>query len=486
MAQVVVMPQLGNTVESCLITTWLVKVGDVVDAATLLCEIETDKSAMEVPSGVAGTVLALLAEEGDDIPVKQPIVVVGAPGENVEEFLAGAGLPPVTTGEAGEVNESAAEPLVPTTSPLLVEPVETMFSKGPTSGSGAISPRARGLAVAQGIDATQLAGTGPEGRVIERDVEAAIAAGPGLTAGARRDAEGFVPGATGSGIGGRVTRADLASGTTVETVPEEVRELAPFETPGSASSAGLLRTREPSRRAADVEFPGAVTETPLKGIRKVIAERMMNSLATSAQLTYTATAPAGALLALRKRLKGAADPELSSVTVGDLVGYAAVKTLAKHALVNGHLSDGVLSTFASVHLGMAVDTPRGLLVPTLRFAETLTLREFSQQSKALAMDAIGGSISPDLLSGASFTVSNLGAFGIESFTPLLNVPQVAILGVDAIFPRAVIRSDGSVGAEQRIGFSLTADHRVIDGADAARYLKDLCAAVADIDLTVLG
>jgi pyruvate dehydrogenase E2 component (dihydrolipoamide acetyltransferase) len=255
-----------------------------------------------------------------------------------------------------------------------------------------------------------------------------------------------------------------------ETVPEEARELA----------------SEPSRRADALEFPGAVTTTPLKGIRKVIAERMMNSLATSAQLTYTATAPAAGILALRKRLKGAADPELAAITLGDLVGYAAVKTLAKHATVNSHLADGVLSTFASIHLGMAVDTPRGLLVPTLRFAETLTLRDFSTFSKQLAMDAIGGSISPDLLGGATFTVSNLGAFGIESFTPLLNVPQVAILGVDAIFPRAVINADGSVGAEQRIGFSLTADHRVIDGADAARYLKDLCAAVADIDLTVLG
>jgi len=213
---------------------------------------------------------------------------------------------------------------------------------------------------------------------------------------------------------------------------------------------------------------------------------MMNSLATSAQLTYTATAPAAGMLALRKRLKGAADAELAAITLGDLVGYAAVKTLAKHAAVNSHLTEGVLTTFASVHLGMAVDTPRGLLVPTLRFADTLTLRDFATSSKQLANDAIGGSISPDLLGGATFTVSNLGAFGIESFTPLLNVPQVAILGVDAIFPRAVINADGSVGAEQRIGFSLTADHRVIDGADAARYLKDLCAAVADIDLTVLG
>ncbi|MFZ0530940.1 MAG: 2-oxo acid dehydrogenase subunit E2, partial [Propionicimonas sp.] len=285
-------------------------------------------------------------------------------------------------------------------------------------------------------------------------------------AGARAEATGFVPGAPGSGIGGRVTRADLAG--------------APLE---AAAPVAAAATAGPATVRA---FPGEYTDTPLKGIRKVIAERMMNSLATSAQLTYTATAPASGLLALRKRLKNAADPGLSAITVGDLVGYAAVKTLAKHAGVNAHLSDGVLRTFANVHLGMAVDTPRGLLVPTLRFADTLTLREFSQLSKQLANDAIGGSISPDLLSGASFTVSNLGAFGIESFTPLLNVPQVAILGVDAIFPRAVINADGSVGAEQRIGFSLTADHQVIDGADAARYLKDLCRAVADIDLTVLG
>jgi pyruvate dehydrogenase E2 component (dihydrolipoamide acetyltransferase) len=447
MAQVVVMPQLGNTVESCLVTAWLVGVGDVVDASTLLCEIETDKSSMEVPAGVSGTVLALLAEEGDDVPVKQPIVVVGEPGENVEEFLAGE----VSTRDAPMVPESALEPSFPAATP--VAPV--------ADDSGAVSPRARALASSRGIAAEALAGTGPYGRVIERDVRAAMAAGPGLTPGARTQAEGFVPGAAGSGIGGRVTRADLADPAGVEA---------------SAAPAAV----------APADFPGAFTDTTLKGIRRVISDRMMNSLATSAQLTYTATAPAAGLLALRTRLKGAADAELAAVTVGDLVGYAAVRTLARHAVVNAHLEDNTLRTFTSVHLGMAVDTPRGLLVPTLRFADTLTLRDFSKLSKQLALDAIDGSISPDLLGGATFTVSNLGAFGIESFTPLLNVPQVAILGVDAIFPRAVLNADGTVGAEQRIGFSLTADHRVIDGADAARYLKDLCAAVADIDLTVLG
>lgn len=453
MAQVVVMPQLGNTVESCLITSWLVAVGDVVDASTLLCEIETDKSAMEVPSGVAGTVLALLAEEGDEVPVKQAIAVVGEPGEALPDDLAG----PAEAVVASQP-EPAADSAAPA-APVEAAPAPARAAEAEPTG---VSPRARGLAAEQGIAAGQLAGTGPGGRVIARDVEAAVAAGPALTAGARAEASGFVPGAVGTGIGGRITRADLAA--------------AP-EAPVAAA---------PAAAAVSLEFPGEVTEAPLKGIRKVVAERMMNSLATSAQLTYTATAPAAGLLALRKRLKNAADPELSGVTIGDLVGYATVKALAKHPVVNAHLSGGVLSTFAHVHLGMAVDTPRGLLVPTLRFADTLTLRQFSVLSKQLAGDAIGGSISPDLLSGATFTVSNLGSFGIESFTPLLNVPQVAILGVDAIFPRAVINADSSVGAEQRIGFSLTADHQVIDGADAARYLRDLCAAIADIDLTVLG
>lgn len=473
MAQVVVMPQLGNTVESCLITTWLVTVGDSVEANSLLCEIETDKSSMEVPAGVSGTVLALLAEEGDDVPVKQPIAVVGEPGENVEEFLAGAGLPPQTTGEAGEVDGGASAATAGRGDGAAPEPAEGNAPaprRGEDAADAAVSPRARGLAAAQGIAAARLEGTGPQGRVIERDVQAAIAAGPGLTAGARAGAEGFVPGAPGSGIGGRVTRADLAATPAAEGAA--VGGTPPVGSRVSAPGAG--------------EFPGTFTDTPLKGIRKVIAERMMNSLATSAQLTYTATAPASGLLALRRRLKGAADPELAAVTIGDLVGYATVKTLAKHPVVNAHLSGGVLRTFTHVHIGMAVDTPRGLLVPTLRFADTLTLRDFSVQSKQLANDAIGGSINPDLLGGATFTVSNLGAFGIESFTPLLNVPQVAILGVDAIFPRATINADGSVGAEQRIGFSLTADHQVIDGADAARFLRDLCAAVADIDLTVLG
>ena len=433
MPELVVMPQLGNTVESCLITRWLVGVGDDVTAGTVVCEVETDKSVMEVPAGTAGTVLALLAGAGDDVPVLQAIMAIGEPGEQVPAVAA----PDAQTAAETDASDSAA----------------------------GVSPRARRLAGSRGIDAGRLTGSGPGGRVIERDVEAAIASGPQLTTGARAEAASFVPGPTGTGltgtgIGGRVTRADLAAANSASTAPTDT--------------------------AAGPEFPGVFADQPLAGIRAVIAERMTNSLASSAQVSYTATAPAARLLALRARLKQAADPELSAVTIGDLVGYAATRTVRRHPALNAHLRDGVVRRFEHVHLGVAVDTPRGLLVPTLRWADTLTLREFSAQSKLLARVAVDGSSSPDQLSGATFTVSNLGSYGIESFTPVLNWPQVAILGVGAIITRPVTNADGSLAAEQRISFSLTADHQVVDGADAARYLADLSAAIADIDLLVLG
>ena len=432
MATVVVMPQLGNSVESCLITAWEVAVGDTVEVNQTLCQIETDKAAMDVPSSDAGVVLRLLWEEGDDVPVKEPIVVLGAAGEVVDE--ASLGLTPAAS-EAESSGEVVAEDVA--TGSAEASGVAASSPVGRPADASAASPRARNLAHDKGVELTSVAeGTGPHGRIIERDVVAAIASAP-----------------SGTGIGGRRTLADQA-----KTKDEPVEA-----------------TPAPSAQA---DFPGVFTDTPLKGIRKIVAERMMNSLAVSAQLTYTTTANAAGLLALRKRLKNA-DPALgiNGVTIGDLVGYALVRTLLRHPNHNAHLENGVLRTFDSVHLGFAADTPRGLLVPTIRYASDMSLKQFSLASKQLATDAIEGKISPDLLSGATFTVSNLGSFGIESFTPLINVPQTAILGVNTIVPR---------GDEQRIGFSLTADHQVIDGADAARFLRDLVVAIENIDVTVLG
>lgn len=449
MATVVVMPALGNSVESCLITTWLVKEGDEVKENDTLCDVETDKAAMEVPSTAAGTVLRLLWAEGDDVPVKEPLLVVGAPGEDPTEALRAVGW-------SGS-DSADAQPSTPQPQPDNVRQATSDVPVTRAAATGATSPRARALAALEHIDVTEIAqGSGPHGRVIERDVAAIV--GTATAAAARAGAAG--KDTSGTGLGGRVA----------------INDLSPHTEQPSAAQPVTTTTQH-----------SGVTRTELKGIRKVIAERMMASLANSAQLTYTTTAKAAGLLAMRKRLKES-DPELglNKVTIGDLVGFAAVKTALKHPSHNAYLEDGVLSTFDTVHLGFACDTPRGLLVPVVREASRLSLREFSTRSKELATQAIDGVINPDDLTGATFTVSNLGGFGIESFTPILNAPQTAILGVDAIFPRATIDTDGQIGVEQRIGFSLTADHRVIDGADAARFLQDLVRFVENIEFTVLG
>ncbi|MEI2778787.1 MAG: dihydrolipoamide acetyltransferase family protein [Tetrasphaera sp.] len=453
MASVVVMPKAGNSVESCILLTWNVAVGDTVEDATILCEAETDKSTIEVPAGVGGTVLALIAQPGDEVPVMEPIAIVGAPGESFE-------LPAGPSG-SGDQPAAAAEP-APAEAPAAgAEPIAAQPVSSVSGASTAASPYARTQAAERGIDWQQLAGSGPHGRVIARDIAAAPATTRGVAGAA-------VPaGVSGTGLGGRITREDVAAAAVA--TPAAVAG-AP-----AAGSAGLP------------DFPGAVEESRLTGIRKIVSERMMHSRNSTAPVTYTASAPATALLALRARLKSS-DPSLGldAVTLGDLVNFAAVRAAARRPMFSAHLEDGVLRVFEEVHLGMAVDTPRGLLVPTVRFAGRMGLRELSAHSKDLIGKAQAGTVEPDLLTGGTFTVSNLGAFGIESFSPIINAPQTAILGVDAITVHAAAGPSGELIPEQRIGFSLTADHRVIDGADAARYLKDLTSLIAAIDLAVIG
>lgn len=463
MASIVVMPQLGNSVESCLIVSWSVKEGDDVAENQVLCEVETDKATMEVPSTAAGTVLKVLWEEGDDVPVMDPLIVVGEPGEDAGPVLAEAGWGADEAAEEAPEAASAPEP-VEETQTRAAAPAADAAPADPDRG---VSPRARNLAASKSLDLDVVAkGSGPGGRVIERDVQATLEAGPSATRAAARAGAAGQAGAVGTGIGGRISTADLAA----SAQPEQVA--APQV--AAATSAGQ-------------DVPGPVTSTPLKGIRKVISDRMKHSLQSTAQVSYTATANARGLLDLRKKFKNS-DPALgmTGITIGDLVGFAAVRTVAKHPSHNAHLTDGTLTTFERVHMGFACDTPRGLLVPTVRNASQLSLGRFSAISKELAAEAIEGTISPDLLSGASFTVSNLGSFGIEHFTPVLNAPQTAILGVGTIVPRAAVGADGEVVVEQVLALSLTADHSVIDGADAARFMKDLVVFIENIELAILS
>lgn len=449
MATIVVMPQLGNSVESCIIVEWMIAEGDTVAVDQTLASIETDKSTMEVPSTAEGTVLKLLWEEGDEVPVKDPLIIVGAPGEDI------SGLVPGGEG-ASKSAEAAAAPGQAAAAPEQVAPA---FAT--ERATGAVSPRARALAASSGVDASAIAeGSGPHGRVIERDVAAAIAAGPTLTSAAR--AAG-VSATEGTGIGGRVSVADA------NRAPEAS---APAAVPAPAPAA---------------DFPGASTSSPLKGVRKVVAKRMMESLTTTAQLTLNTSANAAGILALRKKVKNADEAlGLNKITLNDLVCFAVSRTLPKYPVFNAHLEDGVLTEFEQVHLGFACDTPRGLLVPVIRSAQSLGLKAFSDEAKRLAGAAIDGTLSPDYLGGGTFTVSNIGSFGIETFTPVINLPQTAILGVGAITPRPVLAPDGAVGVQQRLNLSLTIDHQVIDGADGARFLRDLVAAIENIDVTVLA
>ena len=448
MATIVVMPQLGNSVESCIIVEWMIAEGDTVSVDQTLASIETDKSTMEVPSTAEGTVLKLLWEEGDEVPVKDPLIIVGEPGEDISGLVPGGDAAPAEADAPAEQVAAAPEAGAP--------------AFATERATGAVSPRARALAASNGVDASAITeGSGPHGRVIERDVAAAIAAGPVLTSAAR--AAG-VSAAEGTGIGGRVSVAD--AGRTAEAAP----------------AAAVVA---PAAAAAD--FPGASASAPLKGVRKVVAKRMMESLSSTAQLTLNTTANAAGILAMRKKVKNADEAlGLNKITLNDLVCFAVSRTLLKYPAFNAHFEDGVLTEFEQVHLGFACDTPRGLLVPVIRSAQALGLKAFSDEAKRLAGGAIDGSLSLEFLSGGTFTVSNIGSFGIETFTPVINLPQTAILGVGAITPRPVVAADGTIGVEQRITLSLTIDHQVIDGADGARFLRDLVAAIENIDVTVLA
>jgi pyruvate dehydrogenase E2 component (dihydrolipoamide acetyltransferase) len=444
MADIIVMPRQGNSVESCVLLKWRVKEGDEVSPKTIVADVETDKASFEVEAGFAGTVLKLVRAEGEDVPVMQPIAFVGKAGEAV----------PATAGES----PSPAPAQTVAAAPISAAPAAPMAAAAP-AGASAASPRARLLAASQGVDATSLAGTGPEGRVIERDVRAVLASSAPATPAALEAAlaRGVPLPAQGTGLGGRVTAADVAA-------------------------AGSAPAGAPAPTAAAAGFPGLRTETKIKGIRKVIADRMAESLATTAQFTLNSSALAVRLQELRARLKASdAALGLSGVTIGDLIVYATARTLKRFPALNAHKVGDTIVEFASVHIGVACDTPRGLMVPVVRFADTLSLKQISDETKRLADACRTSTVKPDELTGSTFSVSNVGAFGVESFTPVLNVPEVAILGVGGIGLKPVQRGT-EVAFLPHVGLSLTINHMVVDGAPAAKFLKALCDAIAEVDL----
>lgn len=439
MAIPVIMPRQGQSVESCIITKWNKNVGDAVAVGDILFTYETDKATFDEEAKEAGTLLAILREEGDDVPCLENVCVIGTPGEDVSAFASAAPAEEV----AAAVETAVVEAPVASAAVAVTPAVATQAMQGDIK----ISPRARNYAEKTGVDYRFATPTGAEGRIIERDVMQLRKDGVLVTSAAAGTYLAGDAALQGTGIGGRVTVGDLTTGATAAT-----------------------------QDSAQVAAPAAAyTDVKLTNIRKVISRSMMASLQGTAQLTLNASFDATDIMAYRKKMKENAEKfGLANITLNDMVLYAVSRTLLNHKNLNAHLLDDTIRYFADANIGMAVDTERGLMVPTIASANKLSLNEISLQSKALAADCQKGSISPDKLSGGTFTVSNLGALGIESFTPVINPPQTGILGVNTIVNR-VREVGGVLKTYPCMTLSLTFDHRAIDGAPAAKFLKELCS-----------
>lgn len=465
MATEVLMPRQGQSVESCIINDWRVSEGDAVTEGDIVCDIETDKATFEVESPVSGTVLALFYPVDADVEVLKTIAVIGDVGENISALSpVDEATDTVSDMAASDLGKSASEPMAgenTTKAGVHSFPAQTSSSHG----FAGISPRAKKVAAEKGVNISTLLGSGPEGRIIERDVLAAQKAIVSPAAQVKASREGLQIPERGSGIGGRVLSSDLVTGL-------------------------------PDSRAADSNVPSATPGTykqvPVKGVRKIIAERMYASLQNSAQLTHHTSVDARAIMACRKQCKSAPEDDgINNISINDMVLYATVKTLMEYPELNAHFSGDNIIQFDNVHLGLAVDTPRGLVVPVIRYANKMDLITLSSEAKRLAASAVEGNINPDNLTGGTFTVSNLGAMGIEAFTPVLNAPEVGILGVCNIQLKPVmgtleIDTEPDVQFIPHMGLSLTFDHCAIDGAPTARFLSKLKETLAAFELTYSG
>ncbi len=426
MAVPVMMPRQGQSVESCILGQWYKEVGEEVNEGDLLFSYETDKASFEEEAKESGVLLATFFDEGDEIPVLTNVAVIGKEGESFDEFKPGAEAPEEAPEEEAAVEE---------------EPKVVEFEVSETSGDARIriSPLAKKMAESKGLDITTLKGSGPHGRIIARDVEEASPV---------------------------VKTAAPVAATTV-AAPKAAPTTKP--TPAPVLEAG-----------DDYEIKA------IPNIRKLIATAMHQSLQNSAQLTHHLSADARQLMKLRKKFKQQlADGEIKqNVTINDLVCFAVIRALEKFPQVNTHYHGDKMKWFNKVHLGLAVDTERGLMVPACKNADDLSITGLSSQLKQLSTAARNGNVNPDLLNpaAATFTVSNLGNYGVEMFTPVINLPQTAILGVCTIVPRPKEIEEGVYGFVPMMGLSLTYDHQALDGGEATLFLAEIKNQIENLSL----
>ena len=455
MATVVIMPKQGQSVESCILTEIKKKKGDSVAIGDILFSYETDKASFEEEAQTAGTVLDIFFSDGDEIPVLTNVMVIGNPGESTDQFRPGGeSESSVSQKESEQSPPRQVLAQQPSTSAILSATTATaaiVSTNHAVSGkTSPVSPRAKALADKNAIKAETLEGTGPHGRVIERDVQAAIDSAPKTTPLAKaiiKETAAHLP-ETGSGLAGKATGSDITSHSPVYASDSEIK--------------------------------------PLTNMRKLIAKAMHASLQNSAQLTHHLGADARNIMSLRNKVKKAMQEGYpTDITLNDLVCFAVIKALKKFPQVNSHFLGDSIRLFSKIHLGLAVDTERGLMVPAVRNADDLSIQGLSNRLKEVANACKKGGIEPDLLSpeAASFTVSNLGNYGVEIFTPVINLPQVAILGVNTIVPRPKDLGGGVYGFVPYMGLSLTYDHRALDGGEATRFVKQIAIEIENLEFS---
>ncbi|QNB46949.1 2-oxo acid dehydrogenase subunit E2 [Thermanaerosceptrum fracticalcis] len=424
MANQVVMPKLGLTMTTGTIMKWFFKEGDQVNKGDILFEVMTDKAAVEVDSPVAGTLLKILAEVDAVVPVNAVVAYIGQPGEKVEEVES------TDVSGAGEVKKEAV--------PALCAKLEAVQKS--ETGRIFISPRARKLAREKDVDYTTIKGTGPNGRIVERDIKEYLAKQTvKATPLAKKVAEihGIeLEGITGTGAKGKILKQDVL---------------------------GALREETPAGEGLPENYSPYDAIIPMKGIRKIIAERMELSLKTMAQANHRAKVDMTELLALREKFQ-------NKVSLNALLMKVVAKALKEHKMVNATLTPEGIRLLEKVNIGLAVAVDSGLVVPVVKDVAAKSVLEISEECKMLVDKARDGKLQPQEMSGGTFTISNLGMFGIDSFTAIINPPESAILAVGEIVKTPVVIDDQIV-IRPIMKLSLTYNHSIIDGAPAAKFLQ---------------
>jgi pyruvate dehydrogenase E2 component (dihydrolipoamide acetyltransferase) len=420
MATQVIMPKQGLQMTEGLITHWLVRENEPVKEGTPLFEMETDKLTIEIMAPATGTLLKILRQEGDVVPVAEVIALIGQPGEAIGE-------------PAVLVQEQQPQP----------EHKERIFT----------SPRARMRAEEKEVDLQSIAGSGPEGLIIERDVlQAAAALAPKVTRAtplaARIAGQAGIPIDTVSGTGprGKVMRADVEAAADA----------------GSAAPASAIQAEQAGQPEA--AEPGKLI--PFSGIRKIIANRMLQSVQEMAQANHRMNVDMSEIIRLREQLKAVDRP----VSFTDLVVKVVAVSLREFSMLNATVTPQGILLQDNVHIGVAVAIPAGLVVPVIRHADRLSVHQIATKSAELIEKARTGKLVPDDYSGGTFTVTNLGMYDIDSFTAIINPPECAILAIGKIEKTPVVRDD-TVMIRPIMTMSLTYDHRVVDGALAAQFLQ---------------